>query len=370
MTGRTRVGGVLAIAVVVISAVVAGGAAGATENASHGTSGDYEVSLPNEVDHYPGDQNRANASIQHLAGLEGTFDGTPSPRGYEVAEYLIIGNPDITFSSCSTENTAAFGVDRENDDPGTETDESLLAARKNSEFNDHEIIIEFFDEDDLAGDSIAINDVDEVVAVQNECYTMPEEPGWYQINGFLNGTGYDGTQFDVTLDSHYFYICECSSEAEAREELGPPPSEQRDDDSTEQTATETATATATATAEPTATATAEPTATATAESTAEQTATETATATATATAGSTATAESTATATPDDGGSDGGGADDGGSGGGGSAATGGATATGTAAPGSAAGGPATPTVGAGPGFGALAALAGLLAVGLLARRRD
>jgi PGF-CTERM protein len=361
MTGRTRVSGALAIAVVVISAVVVGGAAGATGEVNHETSGDYEVFLPNEVDHYPGDQNRANASIQHLAGLEGTFDGTPSPRGYEVAEYLIIGNPDITFSSCSTENTAAFGVDRENDDPGTETDESLLAARKNSEFNDHEIIIEFFDEDDLAGDSIAINDVDEVVAVQNDCYTMPEEPGWYQINGFLNGTGYDGTQFDVTLDSHYFYICECSSEAEAREQLGPPPSEQGDD-STESTATATATPERTETA--TAAATAEPTATATA--TAESTAT--AERTATAAAEATATAESTATTTPGDGGgSDGGGADAGDEP---SSPADESTATATAAPAGAADGPVTPTVGAGPGFGAVAALAGLLAVGLLAHRRD
>jgi PGF-CTERM protein len=361
MTGRTRVSGALAIAVVVISAVVVGGAASATGEVNHETSGDYEVFLPNEVDHYPGDQNRANASIQHLAGLEGTFDGTPSPRGYEVAEYLIIGNPDITFSSCSTENTAAFGVDRENDDPGTETDESLLAARKNSEFNDHEIIIEFFDEDDLAGDSIAINDVDEVVAVQNECYTMPEEPGWYQINGFLNGTGYDGTQFDVTLDSHYFYICECSSEAEAREQLGPPPSEQGDD-STESTATATATPERTETA--TAAATAEPTATATA--TAESTAT--AERTATAAAEATATAESTATTTPGDGGgSDGDGADAGDEP---SSPADESTATATAAPAGAADGPVTPTVGAGPGFGAVAALAGLLAVGLLAHRRD
>ena len=356
MTGRTPVSGALAIAVIVICAVVAGGAAGATGSVGHGTSGDYEVFLPNEVDHYPGDRNEANASINHLAALKGTFDGTPSPKGYEVAEYLIIGNPDIDFSSCSTEDTAAFGIDRGNDAGGTETDESLLSHRKNSQFNSNEIVIEFFDEGDLAGEPVDINDVDEIVAVQNECYTMPEEPGWYQINGFLNGTGYNGNQFDVTLDSHYFYICECGSEQEAREKLGPPPSEEGStDDSTERTATETATPTATTTAESTATATAEPTVTPTGTATAARTATA---------AEPTATAESTATATPDDDGPDGGSTDDGGS-----ADTNDATATGTAAPGGAAG-PATPTVGAGPGFGALAAFAGLLTVGLLARRRD
>ncbi|WP_276258707.1 PGF-CTERM sorting domain-containing protein [Haloglomus litoreum] len=361
------------VATVVVAVLVVAGGAGATGSGSgtnHGTNGDYTVFLPNEIDHYPGDQNRANGSIQHLAALDGTFEGTPSPKGYEAAGFLIIGNEDVDFSQCSTENTAAFGVDRENDDEGTKTDESLLAARENSQFNEHEIVIDFFDQGDLAGEPIAINDVDEVVAVQNECYTQPTEPGWYQINGFLNGTGYNGNQFEVTLDSHYYYVCECGSEQEAREKLGPPPSESGSSDSSEATATATATAepTATATPESTATATAEAAATATATPAATPTATAEPTATATVEAAATATATATAEATATNAG---GGSDDGGQAGGqdtgGSAATGTATAVGGGNPG---GAPATPTVGAGPGFGAAAALAGLLAAALLALRRD
>jgi PGF-CTERM protein len=373
MAAREQFSGALIVAVAVLSALVVVGGVGAagTDGAgtNHGATGNYEVVLPNEIDHYPGDKNRANASIQHLAGLEGTFDGTPSPKGYEAAGFLIIGNDDVDFSQCSTENTAAFGVDRENDDEGTKTDESLLAARENSQFKQHEIVIDFFDQGDLAGEPIAINDVDEVVAVQNECYTMPTEPGWYQINGFLNGTGYNGNEFDVSLDSHYFYVCECGSEQAAREQLGPPPSEEGTSGDSEPTATPEATATATATATPeataTATATPETTATATAVPEATATATPEQTAEATATAAATATANDGGEQSDDgDGASGGGAADDG--------ATGGstATATRTAAPGGAGQGPATPTVGAGPGFGAVAALVGLLAAALLAFRRD
>jgi PGF-CTERM protein len=370
MADREQFSGALLVAVIVLAALVVVGGVGAAgtggAGTNHGATGNYEVFLPNEIDHYPGDQNRANASIQHLAGLEGTFDGTPSPKGYEAAGFLIIGNEDINFGQCSTENTAAFGVDRENDDEGTKTDESLLAARENSQFKEHEIVIDFFDQGDLAGEPIAINDVDEVVAVQNECYTMPSEPGWYQINGFLNGTGYNGNEFDVTLDSHYFYVCECGSEQAAREQLGPPPSEAGSSGGSESTPTPEATATQTATPEATATATAAPEATATATATPEATTT----ATATATAESTATAEATATATAaNDGGDGSGGGAAGGNDGG---ASGGATATATqaAAPGGAGQAPATPTVGSGPGFGLVAAFVGLLAAALLAFRRD
>jgi PGF-CTERM protein len=373
MAARNQFSGALTIAVVTIAALmVVGGVGGAGTGGAgtnHGTSGDYTVFLPNEVDHYPGDMNPGNASIQHRAVSGSAFDGTPSPKGYEAAGFLIIGNEDVNFGECSTENTAAFGLDRENDAEGTKTDESLLAARENSQFKEHEIVIDFFDEGDLAGEPISINAVDEIVAVQNQCYTMPSEPGWYQINGFLNGTGYNGNEFDVSLNSHYFYVCECGSEQAAREQLGPPPSEEGTSGDSEPTATPEATATATATATPEATATA----TATPETTATATAVPEATATATPEETAEATATAAATATANDGGDQSGDGD--GAAGGGAAddgATGGstATATRTAAPGGAGQGPATPTVGAGPGFGAVAALVGLLAAALLAFRRD
>jgi len=86
-----------------------------------------------------------------------------------------------------------------------------------------------FTSEDFGKGGIAIRGANEIVAAQSSPYRMPEEPGWYQIDGFLNGTGFDGIHFSVELSSHYFYIRECSSEDEAREELGPPPSERNGD---------------------------------------------------------------------------------------------------------------------------------------------
>ena len=412
-----------AVAVLTVVGVLTGavGASPTADSASpHGAeNGNYTADLPFNTDHYPRNENPGgpyNASINHYAGFtKQQFDEKGAPMGVEELDFIIVSNQDVDFSQCQTENTAAFGVDRDSSNPGTETDIDLLRYRENSLFNEHSIVIEFFDDEDLAGpnpedrggpgeepwtegegreDGDGDPEVypdDQIVAHQGyrsgggPCYGMPEEPGWYQFNSFGNGTSFSGEEVVVDTESHYVYICECDSEAEAREQLGPPPSEQ-DDGSTESTATATATPDDTGDTEETATAT--------------ETQTETATETATATP--TETATETPTAEPD--GSGGGGGDDSNSGDsdGGDSDSGDSgdsddgdsdgddasqeTATATAGgsddggqanqqrdqqqqaqqPGA---GPATPTVGAGPGFGAVAALAGALLTGLLALRR-
>ena len=398
--------GAVAVLTVVGALTGAVGASPTADSASpHGAeNGNYTVDLPFNTDHYPRDENPGgpyNASInQFAAGTQESYDQQGAPDGLEQMKYLKIENQDIDFSECSSSNTAAFGIDRDNDDPGTEVDIDLLRYLEQSKFNDHSIEVDFYEGDELGapnppdrggkeegredGDGNAeLYPDDEIVSHQGyksgggPCYGMPEEPGWYQIKGFTNGTSWSGNEARIDTISHYFYICVCDSEEEARQELDPPPSEQGDDDSTESTATATPTPDDTGDTEETATAT--------------ETQTETATGTATATA--TETATRTPTAEPDDGG--GGGGDDDGSSSGDSGDDGSSdsdddasqeTATATAGgsddggqanqqqdqqqqarqPGA---GPATPTVGAGPGFGAVAALAGALLTGLLALRR-
>lgn len=285
-----------------VGAVAADGSsdASAGNSTSHGAEfGNYTVFLPSKTDHYPRDENPGgthNASIHHYAG--GTieaYDDLGIPHGFENVSFIWIENQDIDFSECTTENTAAFGIDRDSDDPGTETNIDLLQYRENTQFNKHEIIVNFFEGDEIAAeansesegddgkesepgtqgegrgdgdDNAEIYPDDQVIAVQGEgsaggpCYAMPEEPGWYQIQGYTNGTGWNGKFVELHLPSHYFYVCVCDSEAEARDELGPPPSEQ---DTTTPTPTPTATPTPTETGEtPTPTETGEtPTPTAT-----------------------------------------------------------------------------------------------------------
>ncbi|WP_254822021.1 hypothetical protein [Haloglomus halophilum] len=284
---------------------------------------------------------------------------------------------DFGYSNCEPDNTAAFGIDRNDDDPGTNTDVSLLTSFKSYTSEENFIDITYYKEEKLAGSPIGGSVYDQIVAAQNGCYDNPSEPGWYRINGTITGStnGDTTTDYKIRDLSQWIYICDCSSRAEAESKLGPPPGQGgsgSDGDGGSGGSTPTATATAT-----------ETTAAAPSESTATATATVTATATATATA--TTTTTETATAAPSDGGGDG-------SDGGGNART----STGTATPGTdggdgpdgdssaatataaqqpaqgdaGAGQPSTPTVGDGPGFGVVVTLGGALLAGLLALRRD
>ncbi|WP_336136616.1 PGF-CTERM sorting domain-containing protein [Natronomonas amylolytica] len=296
--------------------------------AAHDSPGNYTVVLPEESDHQTGDQNPQNASINHFAETGSSFDGKPADR-LEVMKWLVISSDEVDFSGCGSADTEALGIDRGSNNSGTQNDDSILQNMLDSGFQEDKIWVEFNGEEDF-GETVSISREDSIVAVQSDCYTMPEEPGWYQISGKINGTGPDGNSFEVTLDSHYVPICDgCHDEETAREELGPRPPER--------TGGETPTPTATPTATPTPAQT---------EAATETAAPETATPTEAATA-TEAPPESTATATPTP------------------AQTEAATANGDTDDELS----GTPTPGEGPGFGVVVALLALLASGFLARRR-
>jgi PGF-CTERM protein len=335
---------VAGLAVVLLAAVAAAPAA-----ANHGSdAGNYTVVLPHDSDHLPGDQNEANASIQNFSQAGERFEQEGAPEGFETLEYLEVRNEAMDWSNCDSPNTAVFGIDRGNNNSGTQTDTDLLQHMKNSNFHADGIEVTFFEEGDF-GEPTYINPEDAIISVQGAgssggpCFTMPEEPGWYQIQGMIEGTTYDGETVQVEANSHYFPICEgCHDNDTAYEKLGPPPSQQ--------------TSGGAATPTPTATATATPTPDDGGDD---------------GTDGGAATPTPTATATlTPDGGDDGNDDTDGSDGNSddGSGADG-AGSNDDGAAGSSDEIDGTPTPGDGPGFGAVAALAALLGSALLARRR-
>jgi PGF-CTERM protein len=306
--------------------------------ANHGSdSGNYTIVLPEPSDHLPGDQNPENASMQNFAQSGELFEQAGAPEGFETLDYLETGNPEIDYSDCDSPNTAVFGIDRGNNNTGTQTDTDPLQHMKDSRFREHEIEVDFYSTEDFGGDPTYINPEDAIVSVQGAgssdgpCFTMPTEPGWYQVNGMIRGTTADGEVVEIESKSHYFPICEgCHDEDTAREKLGKPPS-QRDDGSDDEETTPTPTATATPT----------PTESDETDDGGDETPTPT----------------ETATPTPtDDGGETGEEGDDGATGVDDSDSTGGDAEL-------------TPTPGDGPGFTGLAALLALLAAALLAHRR-
>ncbi|QLD89521.1 PGF-CTERM sorting domain-containing protein [Natronomonas salina] len=303
----------------------------------------FTVAFPFTTNHYPGDRNAENGSIQYSAVGEQAMREVDAEEGAFIS-HIVISADWIDYSACSTDNTAAFGIDRGDDDPGTEYDEDLVSRMKEPTFRDDGLTVEFYNWDDIGGDPPYAAADDAIVAEQGArssggaCLTLTDDPGWYQVQGFINGTeadngpdqqpSEDANHAGILAMSNYLYVCECDSEAEAREQLGAPPNE-------EPTGGETPTPTATESGEdPT------PTATEGGDTGADPTPT------ATQSGGSGATTTPTATQggdgpTPTPGGTAGGQGDD----------------------------STTPTPGDGPGFGALAALLALLAGSLLVHRR-
>jgi len=244
----------LSVAAVVLGVAVVGTFAMAAVSpaaANHGSDkSNYTVVLPEPSDHLPGDQNEENASMQNFAASGPLFEQNGAPEGFETLDYLETGTPEIDYSTCDSPNTAVFGIDRGNNNTGTQVDTDLLQHMKDSRFMENKIEVDFYQESDFGGDPTYINPEDAIVSVQGAgssggpCFTMPTEPGWYQVNGMIRGTTYDGDVVEIESKSHYFPICEgCHDDETAEEKLGKPPSQR--DDTDDSTPTPTATATAT-----------------------------------------------------------------------------------------------------------------------------
>jgi PGF-CTERM protein len=350
---RGRFGALLLVGALVAVVCFAAAPASANEhtkdNAVNVTEeANFTVTFPFQTDHYPGDQNQENGSIQYVFSPEDSFEKLGLNGQGAFGDYLIIDANWIDYSACEVDNTAVFGIDRGNNNSGTKIDQDLVSKQKNADFRDDGITIEFYDWGDFANDPPYMAAEDAIIAEQGArssagaCLTVTNEPGWYRITGFLNGTAADNgpdqrpsedaKQVAGMALSNYIYVCECDSEQEAREQLGAPPNERTTTDSTP---TPTATATATATPEP------EPETATPVPSTATAAPTEAATPTATPADSDDESPTPTATAA---GGSDG--------------PTGGSNSNSVG----------TPTPAEGPGFGALLALLALLTGGLLVRR--
>lgn len=307
------------LAAAAIAAVPPGGA-------SHGASANYTVQ---PMDHRPG---ATGVSYKQFA----VADTHVAKIDYLVGRYAA-----GSFGGCGSTDSETFGIDRDGDAPGTTVDEDLRPHVESVTTTEHTFVADMYDSDDAVGSTTFIEPGDEFVSHTTDCFTNPGEPGWYQMFSKINGTT-DGRHVSSRGNSHYFYVCDCASEAEARERLGPPPSEE----SATPTPTATPASTPTRAAEPT------PTRTPPADGTPFPSATPASTATATPTASGTPTGRP-AGAEPGTGQADGG--------------TAGATPTPAGWEGTY---PDTPTVAEGPGFGPGLAVLAVLIAALLAVRRS
>jgi len=180
-----------------------------------------------------------------------------APVNYTPMGNLTVVTPAGQRNHCQVNQAAAFGIDRNNDGAGTDdgdrtayTDvtlidkyERLRSYRRDDGRN--VTWLDFWDEGEAAGgfgdNSADLYRDDEIVAKYTDCYTQPEQPGWYRWYGYLNGSA-DGDPEDTTggdwrgafwhgdesdevaaVYSHWYYVCDCANRTEAEQTLGTPP---------------------------------------------------------------------------------------------------------------------------------------------------
>lgn len=192
---------VLGIALLVLVAT------GAIATANHGGS-------PGEVD--PQDRSPGAGPVAlefHSVATTGT-DGLVGVR--------FLTHDGVSPEHCSPRDARTFGIDRGNDNSGTEVDDDLIPHVRDSTYGEDYVIVEF--DDDAPG----LDAGDAIVAEYDECYRTPDEAGWYQLEGHVWGAeherGEEPEDEPFVAQSHHYWICECDDEAEARTELGPSPS--------------------------------------------------------------------------------------------------------------------------------------------------
>jgi len=186
--------------------------------ASHDTENNWIVN----PDKAPQDRqpNAENTDYKHFATGGDSLD-----RGFQNLNFIVLESDVGSFANCNQENFRTLGIDRGDTNSGIDEDESLFPHLKAGLFSEDKLIAEFYDKDDPIGSSTYFNKSDQLLAHYVDCFNNPTEPGWYQMNAIVNGTDWNGEYRQIKTTSHWFWICDCRSEEEARSHIGKPPSE-------------------------------------------------------------------------------------------------------------------------------------------------
>jgi PGF-CTERM protein len=235
-TTRTLAVGVttVAVAFLLFGAVGAltddGVASAAHESGDHPDWVHHENHTVQLTSHQPGEK----SGLQVWASIpEGGAYGNGLQEYSVAANYAppaFTGGMGADEVPCSRENLKVGGVDRGANLSGTGIDESVISNIKNywiEKTDDGElyIMVETYSQNDMGGEHLELKYTDQVVIVTDECFTNPEQTGWYRIGSYSNGTTYDGEYIEAAGYSHYFHICDCEDREAAIEKLGPPPVE-------------------------------------------------------------------------------------------------------------------------------------------------
>ena len=231
--------------IIVVVALVGGVVMiGQPAGANHGGDSSYDANPPSDHTEQTWDSvwwgYGPNA---HETGAEESgwaFRSTPNDANgdqfgdLEYYQYVAIHAPWADMSNCAVTDTDVAGIDRGDDnwdgepyDPGN--DDSVVQDIQDSGIFEHYGYFQFAGPDDFSDRGINLNTTDAFTAGL-ECFSNPEEEGWYRLTVWFNGTTYEGDYAEWKGFNEWKYFCDdaaerCSDRDEAIETLGPPPTE-------------------------------------------------------------------------------------------------------------------------------------------------
>lgn len=218
----TRPGTIIVVALFVLVSVgaPAGGVATGTAQ-SNGINHqiNFTVASGGNPNHQPGASGVDRYLYQENLGVD-----------FEVLDFVTFVSPAAMANNCTTTDARAAGIDRNNDDPGTYTDETLIgkySEQVNSTNSRGQTLtsFNFYEKGAFEGQHVALYKNDQGILALNGCFTNPDVPGWYRGYAYFNGTGTDGNRKQIAGFSEWTYVCDCESYDAAVSQLGEPPAE-------------------------------------------------------------------------------------------------------------------------------------------------
>lgn len=188
-------------AVVVVGAVLAAGVLAGAALADGHTESDapYYENGNGSADatvFLPEDDRRAGArdvDVRYTLKGDEAFTDVGMGDGVD-ARWFDVEAAWLDHGDCNTENVVVFGIDRGDNDSGSQVDVDLVRHTKWVAFHDDGITVEFYEWADFGGDPPQVYPEDRIVlelgdeSAGGACVDATRESGRYTADVFLNGT--------------------------------------------------------------------------------------------------------------------------------------------------------------------------------------
>ncbi|MFQ3320252.1 MAG: hypothetical protein ACI80F_002330, partial [Natronomonas sp.] len=123
----------------------------------------FTINSVSPSDHYPGEE---NGSIQYSAAGGDAYRDIGMEEGLFLDTIFIDSPGWLDYSDCTIDTIAVFGIDRGNNNTGTQIDQDLVKSQRRTIFRDDGLTILMYNFEDFTADPPYLAPEDAIVADQ------------------------------------------------------------------------------------------------------------------------------------------------------------------------------------------------------------